>query len=602
MLVDQVSDHPYKAGLLVNSLIHFGGVSTDQIHVHCTSRVETRFVAYFASMGCHTHIVQPYLDGKYSNKIRQTGSLKDFNAPPDAGFCLLDVDTFVLEPFRVADQTAIWGKTVDGNNPPLDDLKKIFDAAGLKHPDICTCDWGSESTFRTNYNGGVLFVPTAAMAPLDEKWRKWAEFLFSRPELITKPQQRIHIDQISFCLALADIHIPSRNLNANSNYPGHSNKVPISFDPSNQISVLHYHWCMDRFGFLEHTDKNPPALSAAIQKANKSIESFHMPELFEEMKTGAGKKFAVMRTKNQSELPGSITNRLKEYDPAKRFILHGGTPKTGTSSLQRELGGRRTQLSEQGIWYPPPSNTPEPKHQQFVGALQKKDPRALSDWLVSVFDECPENCHTVFITSEGMYNHWWDHSADGLTVLSSFMNYFRGELWFVLREPVSFAKSLYLQYLKNPPVNGPMKGVYGVDQNFLRMCQSDWFSAHFDYLEFYHSCSQIFGAEKLKLFGYETNISQRLIEKLVGETYQSPARRNVSLGVTTVEMLRRLNRLELKAEDKALAVERLTEIDAIIRNHDGAFQFSKDEAAYIGSRTELSWQLIQPKLQPLEVG
>ena len=58
-----------------------------------------------------------------------------------------------------------------------------------------------------------------------------------------------------------------------------------------------------------------------------------------------------------------------------KIILHAGTPKTGTTSLQLFLHTHHDALLDRGILYPragiaPP---PEPKHQWMIGDLMSGD-------------------------------------------------------------------------------------------------------------------------------------------------------------------------------------------------------------------------------------
>ena len=170
-------------------------------------------------------------------------------------------------------------------------------------------------------------------------------------------------------------------------------------------------------------------------------------------------------------------------------MFHVGTPKTGTKSLQFLLESNRTQLAEQGIWYPDTQGHPELKHQFLVGQLMSNDSESLLQSLMTALDAMPGNTDKVVFSTEGLFNHWWDFSAEGRSVLRSLASVFPVEFIVCFRDPVAFAISLYCQYLLNPPVHP----CYGTDQSIEQMLEDSWFKRHLDYVGYLFDLQKALG-------------------------------------------------------------------------------------------------------------
>jgi len=168
---------------LLLTLEKFGAVPQDRIIVQCTDRVPEDVRNGLIRNGYTVIVISPYLDGKYCNKLRQLDYFLD--APPADvdGIFLLDIDMAIVSPLDVSDRQVIWGKIVDASNPPITILEKIFAKAAIDMPGVMPCDWGSGDTVATNFNGGFYYIPLKLALALLTGWRKWAEFLFIRPEL-----------------------------------------------------------------------------------------------------------------------------------------------------------------------------------------------------------------------------------------------------------------------------------------------------------------------------------------------------------------------------------------------------------------------------------
>ena len=266
MVVDWLGSHPYQAEVLLFTLEAFANVPRRQMVVQCTNRVAAEVRDAFAAQGYTVTIIEPYLDQAYCNKIAQ---LDHFVGTDASGVFLFDLDMVVASALDIPDPHAVCGKIVDGDNPSLERLEPLFEAAGVPRPATVPSDWnGRGDTFATNLNGGFLYIPREHIAPLRNAWRHWAEFLFARPELFDHPSARRHVDQIAFAMALASEDAPLKHLPTNWNYPGHKDRVVREYLPEEPLRVLHYHDRLGRFGLIDAADSDTEAVTSTLSAAS----------------------------------------------------------------------------------------------------------------------------------------------------------------------------------------------------------------------------------------------------------------------------------------------------------------------------------------------
>ena len=255
MVIDRVEDHAYKADLLIKTLHLYAKIPPARIILHYVSQTDPSVVAQFGRIGCKMHAIEPFLDGRYCNKLQQLTAVQELGLGNSADFLLLDLDIAVPAPIQIADPNRIWGKIVDGPNPPISVLKRIFRTAGVIPPAIVQCDWNLGETYATNLNGGVLYIPSHLAESFGAAWRDFAAFLFA--EKASFDGLGPHIDQVSFALALCSTDAPYSHFSANINFPTHSKIVPLAYDQRQPIQVLHYHKELDDFGFVSSQLKLP---------------------------------------------------------------------------------------------------------------------------------------------------------------------------------------------------------------------------------------------------------------------------------------------------------------------------------------------------------
>lgn len=268
-VVDAFAEHYHKAELLLFSLETFGAVPRANILVQCVDRVDPSFLDFLRQNGYRMRLVAPFLDGSYCNKLQQLPGLEKELEGIDGVF-LLDIDMAAVAPLQVPDTRRVWGKVVDGPNPPLAVLGRIFAEALVSLPEVIPCDWGSGDTVATNFNGGFLFLPGPLAPSLSEAWRGWAQWLFQRPGLFDTPGQCCHIDQVSMALALAAEAVPCGRIAANGNFPAHNPRLPRSFDATAPVRLLHYHNGIGPGGLLQPRFRDDGPVDAAVRRFNEA--------------------------------------------------------------------------------------------------------------------------------------------------------------------------------------------------------------------------------------------------------------------------------------------------------------------------------------------
>jgi len=562
-LVDDLPLHYYQSELLLFSLEKFTSFNKNNILIHCTSRVNEDFLLFLRENDYLYKVVEPYLDGKYCNKLQQLSSFKNLN--DEDGVFLVDADTFFLADPIVTNLNKIGGKVVDAPNPPLSVLSKIFTKAGLSFPKIVQSDWVMENayTFECNFNGGFYYVPAKYVQKADELWKKWATWLYEyRVELFDTKKQQIHVDQVSFAMMVKEANFDYEVLVSNNNSPIHYKDQQRLFDKDQEVSMLHYHRSLNYFGLLSKDLYINDIIDRAIDKANRAIVGKRDFRFYKQFNRSFVK---FPKRTEKTELFKQKIEKLT-LGSGLKLILHGGTPKTGTTSLQFLLDEKYNELLEQGILYPKYYlNTNPPKHQWLIPLLRQNKFDEILLYLEKIVKETQaKNLKTIFLSTEGIFNHWWDFSPEAKEVLKVMAKEFDFKLLIVFREPKSFLESFYKQNLKNPQNSAAV--CYGKDISFEEMLKDKWFVKHIDYLGFIQECEMLFGEQNISVFEYSGDVNERVLKKLnvVLSKNQEERRENIGQSHIGVELLKVVNRFNLNTKDKKSVVKILKEMDHIL--------------------------------------
>jgi len=566
MVVDALPLHYYQAELLLYSLEQCAQIQKEHILVQCLNRVDKVFLDFLDKEGYKYRIIEPYLDGKYCNKLQQLEAFKPEDLGSFDGVILLDTDMFALQPFDIPDTHTFSAKIVDGPNPSLAILKNIFKEAEIQIPKVVHSDRiiVNNQTFACNFNGGFYYVPSAIVSELSFEWRKWASWLYDRSNLFANIEQAMHTDQVSMAMAVTSLQLPYHNLPANINTPIQNDKVLTSLKEDQEIILLHYHREVTAFGLLSDQKVNHQKIIAAIERGNAVIAQKRHYQFFEVWKRSITPTIRLKDTKLLDEIEHKIA-LLRDTLPKKlKIIFHAGTPKTGTTTVQHFLHENYDALLQQGILYPKYNiASPIPKHQWIVKHLKNNEYELFYKHLVNSLKELDDYTHTVIFSTEGTYNHWEDLSVTSKGFFALLKRYFDLSMWIWFREPFSFAKSYYRQNLKNPRLEHIP--CYGNDISFDQMLEDDWFTKRFDYLGFLIESENIFTKEKVKVFTYEKNTIPQICTALnIPDTLPLSKNKNIGLSQVSEEILRIINRYPLSVADKKKAVDHVQKIDLIL--------------------------------------
>lgn len=251
----------------------------------------------------------------------------------------------------------------------------------------------------------------------------------------------------------------------------------------------------------------------------------------------------------------------------RRLLLHAGTPKTGSTSLQFTLDRCHDALKAQGILYPRwyEEGSAVPKHQWIVASLRSTS-RAehYSRYIEQIRQEFCQGVHTVLLSTEGLFNHWWDFGKDAKRRLAELNDWARVQVLVFFREPLSFAVSLYKQSCCNPRSD---VFCYGRDLSFEEMLNDDWFARHLDYAGFVEDCEAVFGPGSVIARKYEEGSVIAAVQQLLGVEGcdgDEQERRNVSLGFLGLELVRVINRFPIDPSRKRAAVACVREIESVV--------------------------------------
>ena len=596
MVVDCHPLHSYQVENVLFTLERYGEVRRDSIVLQCTERVPREVRNELTKNRYTVTLITPYLDGKYCNKITQLDYFIKENMTDACGVFLLDLDLVILSPIDVAERDHVLGKIVDGPNPPLPILERIFAEAGVDIPGIVPCDWGTGETISTNFNGGFLYVPMKLVPCLQPAWRRWAEFLYARPELFDRPGQRHHTDQISFCLALAAEKIPYRHLSANWNFPLHRSTLPQSFRPDVAVRVLHYHRCLDTFGLIDPVFKDSPVIKKLVRRVNAAIGERDESMFFDLYKHHLAQEIVSSIPLATSPLfSEDFLARTQVGNKKRRLVLHAGTPKTGTTSLQWHLASNRHSLAEQGYWYPqPPESSRPPKHQQLVGKLRSGDEAAFKEYIEGALRDMPENTHSIIFTTEGIFNHWWDYTSKAKGLLRQLADLFDFELCIWFRKPESFAAALYAQNIWNPETEDKPRNVYGRDIDFVSALQDEWFRLHLDYLGFYYETQGLFGVDRVKFFFFTGDTTHAFMTQYgINCLPANQQRWNIRSCEAAIHIMRAVNRVTLSWPERRQVVDLVKEIDRLLGKRDKKFSLSEQEQALVAQYARRGWNILQ---------
>jgi hypothetical protein len=566
-VVDGLGSHYYRAELLLFSLEKFARFPKENIVVQCTTKVDAVFLNFLKTNHYNYTIIEPFLDEKYCNKIAQ---LDTFYQLENANVFLVDTDMFALSPLTIVNENKFCAKIVDAPNPPLSVLKTIFERAAIALADIVPTDFtlANTNTIDCNFNGGFYYLPNHTIKPIANSWKKWASWLFANPELFENNQQRIHTDQVAMALALAENKISYEAISSNNNCPIHYDIALRYFIDDAPITLLHYHNEINQFGRLKTDKVSNNKIKQAIQTANTAISQHGDFEFYPHYRKSLIK--TITPSNNSDILRAALAQLSQQRRSPLKLILHAGTPKTATTSLQFLLANNQALLKQHCYLYPSNySQQGEPKHQWLINALINNNVELLISQFSAIYAQSDASIHSIILSTEGIYNHWFDFSPEAKAYLSVINEYMQLKLWIFFREPIAFITSLYCQYLKNPRLKNI--ACYGQDLSFNDLLSDNWFIGHLDYIGFVYEIEALLNKDAIKIFRYQDNIIELFCAELA-IALPVEIKRNVNLSSCSIELVRVINKLALTESDKANIVVYLNEMDTILTRYSAKFE------------------------------
>jgi 2-polyprenyl-3-methyl-5-hydroxy-6-metoxy-1,4-benzoquinol methylase len=221
----------------------------------------------------------------------------------------------------------------------------------------------------------------------------------------------------------------------------------------------------------------------------------------------------------------------------KRIYLHIGTPKSGTSSLQKYLYDNREELYEQRILYP--EYTSNYKHQSLVSAMLNNDWMSFMHFFEKI-QENLSNTDTIIISSEGFYNYTSEFSEVGKLFWMAIREIVDLKVVVYLRKQAEFLESFYRQCIINPKTKD---NLYGSELDINNFAKLDRVIGNLDYESTLNTWCDIVGEHNLILRPYQENISLDFLEvlKINNIGLKDIQRQNQSLPPIAIELIRRCN-------------------------------------------------------------
>jgi hypothetical protein len=250
-----------------------------------------------------------------------------------------------------------------------------------------------------------------------------------------------------------------------------------------------------------------------------------------------------------------------------KIIVHAGTEKTGTTSLQLFLDDHRGELLSRGVYYPETGYSYRqsgrfPKHSWLLEGLMTRDGAPLRLGFERLLSQCPPDASTIVLSDEALFGDWQHTSPAGRAAFGALSAALEIELWVWFREPVAYARSLYVQILKNPGVPAVADGA---DFTLEAALEFPTFSGRLDYIGYVREVESVLGDGKVRPFVYRGDTTTAFLHAVgVDDMEAGRPRENRTASEAGVRLLQILNRYDLDADEKLTAVSLIARLDDLL--------------------------------------
>lgn len=498
-VVDASPKFYFQAELLITSILRNTSFTNDDIIVHCVTTVSQKFIAYLTKKNIKYNLINPFLDGKYCNKLAQLTHLLNL----DKNVILLDTDIYFLNTPEILNENSFCAKIVLKSNPPLRVLKKIYKETGLALPKLVPTDWeGKGKTLDCNFNGGFYYIPSKMVKEINDKWRKWATYLFENKHFFENKAQTIFIDQIAMSLAITESGVAYASLASNTNCSIIRKEKLHYLNSEKKIEVIHYHAWLHNLGLLRKYPGNESVIHEAVDKINEQIvESNYVFDL--------DYRLSFTNPIEQNEKTDVIRSILKGVASTKRILLYVGTLNSGTRHLQACFNQHTNKLSSQNFSLAEKlhSEAYTLKDKWLFETMYAEDAVAFAHNVLRVIEETETD--TIFLSSAAIYNHWFDFTGVAKSYLSVLNELFDTRIIVSFMEQEAYMYSFFKQNLKYKIMP---KWAHGISSSFNKLINHDWFLRHLDYYSFLKEMELIVKANKIHIIPY-------YMEKIASKQY-----------------------------------------------------------------------------------
>lgn len=264
----------------------------------------------------------------------------------------------------------------------------------------------------------------------------------------------------------------------------------------------------------------------------------------------------------------------------RRLIVHAGTPKTGTTALQRWLFDNRKWLQEQKLLYPSNvSSLSIPKHQWLIDSHQSIDNSLLKIASRNIADELlklDDNIESVLLSTEGISNHFFDLVLPNKENWVELTKACPTTIIITFRNPLQYALSRYCQNLINPPSKNPF---HSTSLKLEYLCKySTWLQA-LNYQQIIDFWESLVGNESLICLAYSKNIVDSFCRFGLGLTNAPHTHEvelaNVSIGELGAQLIRQVNELSFDHSERENIIQHIRRAEAELPMQKNRIQHSQ---------------------------